>query len=228
MAESISPERLRVGLLVPVNNTTMAGELAAWLPPGSTVEVRRIPRGKGLLTAATIPAYRDAALALARDFADPAFDIVAYGCTAASFIAGPELDADLRERLQQVTGRPVVTTAQSMVDALQAERARRITVVTPYLEAVNTQLIAYLAAFGIETASFASFFAPDTDALGRITAAEVAGLVRATHDAGNDAVFIACSQLPTFAIVDPLRLAFERPVWSSIRATAWQVLRSRR
>ena len=41
---------LRVGLMVPANNTTMEVELPAWLPAGSTVTTVKIPRGQGLLT----------------------------------------------------------------------------------------------------------------------------------------------------------------------------------
>ena len=40
---------LRVGLMVPANNTTMEVELAAWLPAGSTITTVKIPRGAGLL-----------------------------------------------------------------------------------------------------------------------------------------------------------------------------------
>ena len=56
---------LRLGLMVPANNTTMEAELLAWLPAGSTVMLRRIPRGKGLLTPQSLPAYRNEALRLA-------------------------------------------------------------------------------------------------------------------------------------------------------------------
>jgi maleate cis-trans isomerase len=40
-----------------------------------------------------------------------------------------------------------------------------------------------------------------------------------------DALFIGCSQLPTHAILDDLRVEFDRPAWSSIRATAWDAAR---
>jgi maleate cis-trans isomerase len=40
-----------------------------------------------------------------------------------------------------------------------------------------------------------------------------------------DALFIACSQLPTHAILDGLRRELARPVESSIHATAEQVTR---
>ena len=41
---------LRLGLMVPINNTTMEGELLKWLPAGSTCTTIKIPRGAGLLT----------------------------------------------------------------------------------------------------------------------------------------------------------------------------------
>src|SRR5262249_36748193 len=84
---------LKVGLMVPANNTTMEGELAAWLPAGSIVTTVKIPRGPGLLTPETIPAYRDSAIALARQhFAKEKFDLIAYGCTAPGFISGPAVN----------------------------------------------------------------------------------------------------------------------------------------
>jgi len=42
-------------------------------------------------------------------------------------------------------------------------------------------------------------------------------------DKDCDALFIACSQLPTYDILDSLQAEFGRPVWSSIKATAWQI-----
>ena len=59
---------LKIGLMVPINNTTMEGELLAYLPPGTRCTTLRIPRGKGLLTTDTIDAYIDGARALAATF----------------------------------------------------------------------------------------------------------------------------------------------------------------
>ena len=39
------PAPIRVGLMVPENNTAMVHEMRAWLPPGSTIDLNRIPRG---------------------------------------------------------------------------------------------------------------------------------------------------------------------------------------
>jgi maleate cis-trans isomerase len=217
---------LRVGLMVPSNNTTMEAELAAWLPQGSAVTTVKIPRGEGLLTRETIPAYRDSAIALARQhFAEGGLDLIAYGCTAAGFILGPAGDAELSAMLAEATGLPVVTTARAMVSALQEVEAKRIAVVTPYQDAVNDQLAAFLASGGISVVRMASFRAPDVAALSRITAQEVRALARATMGPDCDALFIACSQLPTHAILAGLEAELARPAWSSIRATAWDAAR---
>ena len=115
---TVKSNPLRVGLMVPINNTTMERELLAWLPAGSSCTTLRIPRGKGLLTPETMPAYREQALALAATFADLDIDCVAYGCTAAGFIAGPAGEAELAARIAEITGKVVVTTARSMVSTL--------------------------------------------------------------------------------------------------------------
>jgi len=211
---------LHVGLMVPANNTTMAVELPAWLPPGSHCDTRKVPRGAGLLTRETVPPYVDAAIELARGFAATTPDLIAYGCTAAGFLMGPQADAALSARLAEVTGRPVVTTANAMIEVLHRCGAARIAVVTPYTDEVNRQLVDYLARNDIEVARLETLGATDTASLGRITADEVDALARATVADDHEALFIACSQLPTHAILDGLRRDLGRPVWSSIAATA--------
>ncbi len=217
---------IHVGLMVPSNNTTFERELPGMLPSGSRCTTLRIPRGQGLLTPATLPAYKAGALKLAEQFARMDVDVVAYGCTAAGFIDGPAGDARLARELAAVTGKTVVTTARSMVLGLQEIGAKRIALVTPYLDAVNDQLKLFLADGGIEVRRFNSFFAPDVEALGRIDSAAVARLARETMSAECDALFVACAQLPTADILSELRAEFARPVLSSIQGTAQQVLRT--
>ena len=225
-ARSAPAMPVKVGLMVPSNNTTMEVELAAWLPQGSTVTTLKILRGEGLLTKEAIPAYRDSAIALAREhFSDAGLDLIAYGCTAAGFILGPAGDAEFSAMLTEATGLPVVTIARAMVRVLQHEKVKHIAVVTPYLDAVNVQLEAFLNDGGIEVVRLDSFRAPDTAALGRITAPQVRELARATMGPDCDGMFIGCSQLPTHAILDGLRAEFGRPTWSSISATAWDASR---
>lgn len=216
---------LKVGLIVPMNNTTMAREIAGWLPAGSEIQVLRIPRGKGLITSEVLPEYVRSTLDLAAGMSKN-LDVIAYGCTAAGFVAGPDGEAKLAKDLQAVTGTPVVTTARSMVLALRELGARRIALVSPYSESVNRALMKFLDEDEIRVEELASFNAPDVDALGRITESQVAELARKTMSASCDAMFIACSQLPTLGVLDGLSVEFGRPVMSSIKATAMQARRA--
>lgn len=211
---------LKIGLMVPSNNTTMEREMVAWLPAGSTCNTIKIPRGKGLLTPQTLPEYVGNALKLAQVFEAPDVDVVAYGCTAAGFMSGPAGDASLQGDLVRITGKPVVTTARSMVQSLQAAGVKNIALVTPYLEATNMQLKAFLADGGIAVKSFNSFYAQNTDELGRIEAHQVAKLARETMRDDCEALFIGCSQLPTAEILGDLQREFGRPALSSIQVTA--------
>jgi maleate cis-trans isomerase len=208
--------------MVPANNTTMEGEILKWLPAGSSCRTLKIPRGPGMLTKDSVPAYKAKALELAQQFADAPLDMIVYGCTAAGFIYGPQGDAELASRLAAATGKRVVTTAGAMVKALEDCGAKEVAVVTPYQDHVNEQLTAFLAASDIHVKRLSSFKASSTDELGRISAEQVAQRARETMGDDCDALFIACSQLPTHAILDGLRRELGRPVWSSIQARAWQ------
>jgi maleate cis-trans isomerase len=218
---------LRIGLMVPINNTTMEPELLAWLPHGSTCRTLRIPRGKGALTPADLPAYIAQAMTLAQAFAGNDIDLVVYGCTAAGFMAGPERDAEIAAELAKVTGKPVVTTASAMIAVLRDIGAHNIAVISPYLDHVNERLQSFLEQSGIAVETLASFHAQTTDEIAAVTPAQITALARTTMRANCDALFIACSQLPTRAILGSLEQEFGRPAWSSIRATAWQAGQAR-
>ena len=215
---------MAVGLMVPANNTTMEPELLAWLPEGSCCRTLRIPRGQGMLTPADLPEYVDRALSLATQFVDEDIDLVVYGCTAAGFMGGPARDAEVAAKLAKTTGKRVVTTAGAMVASLEHIGARRIAVITPYLDLVNERIRAFLAHSGISVEILSTFNARTVEELAAIQPRQIAERARAVIQPGIDALFIACSQLPTRAIIDDLERELAIPVWSSIRATAWQAL----
>lgn len=212
---------MKIGLMIPANNTTMERELLAWLGAGTRCDTVRIPRPAGMLTQDTVPAYVDKARVLARQFSGGEIETLVYGCTAAGFLMGPRADAELAADLAAATGKRVVTTARAMVDVLK--QAQDLAVVTPYPEEVNRRLRAFLEASGIGVKRMASFGAASTEELGRITAQQVEALARETMGDDCGALFIACSQLPTYGIVPSLQRDFSRPVWSSIQATAHAV-----
>jgi maleate isomerase len=108
-----------------------------------------------------------------------------------------------------------------MADALKSDGVASTAIVTPYLPAVNEGLRGYLAASGIRVESLDSFLCKTTAELGRIGERQVLDLALRTVTPASEALFIACSQLPTIGILEELRARLRIPVWSSIAATAW-------
>ena len=212
----------RVGLLVPASNTTMEAELLAWLPEGTRFETRRIERTAGFMSRATLPGEMQRARTLAASLAGQSLDLLIYGCTATGFIAGPAGDASIAADLAEASGLPVVTTARSVIDALQSVDARHIAVVTPYVDAVNDSVRDFLAHHAIDIASLKGFGALTIEQLVNLGAQDVLTLSRAACTPACDALYIACSQLPTRPIIPQLEQELGRPVWSSIKATAWR------
>ncbi len=219
-------DRLRIGLMIPRDNTTMEAELLRWLPGGTQCSTVRIPRGKMLLAAGDVPDFVAHSMRLAEALAEgldnAPLDIVVYGCAAVGILAGPRQDAELTAALSDTTGRPVISAAAAMVAALQHADASDIALVTPYSEAVNERLTEFLFDGEINVRRISSFGAATVERLARIDAKAVAGRALETMDETCDAMFIACSQLPTHSILALLLREFQRPVLSSVQACAWR------
>jgi maleate cis-trans isomerase len=207
-------------LVIPANNTTFEGELGQ-LCPDLGILTARVKRPARSLAVEDLPDYRVSTLDAIEPFLKQKIDLVIYGCTAAGFLAGPEGNSAMVERLAARTGVATISTASAMITALAHDGVTNAAVVTPYLAAVNDGLRRYLAAYDIGVEVLSSFECATTEALGRITQDDVLARSRATVTPQSKALFIACSQLPTANIVEDLRLELEIPVWSSIVATGW-------
>jgi maleate cis-trans isomerase len=107
-----------------------------------------------------------------------------------------------------------------MVQILERTGAKRIAVVTPYKDEVNRQLTRYIEASGIEVERLNAIPVENTEELGRVSAEQVDAMARRTVSDRHEALFIACSQLPTLGILEALRRDLGIPVWTSIAATA--------
>jgi maleate cis-trans isomerase len=211
-------------LVIPANNTTFEGELAQ-LCPQLNIVTARVKRPARSLTVEDLPDYAVSTLAAVEPLLSQKLDLVIYGCTAAGFLGGPAGNAAMVERLAARTGVETISTASAMIETLQHDGVSETAVVTPYLAAVNDGLKRYLAAYKIKVEVLSSFECANTDALGRITQAQVLERSRTTVTPRSKALFIACSQLPTANIVEGLRRELKMPVSSSIVATGWAAAR---
>lgn len=215
-------DRARLGLLVPSGNSVAEPELHAMLPPGITALVTRLElRGSSepeLL--AMVGALEPAAKLLG----DARPDLIAFHCTAVSTFA-PAMAAGIRDRIEAATGIPACATADGILAALALLGARRILLVTPYIDAVHDREIGFLADHGI-TVVGGDRMGIDTNAeMARILPEAIAARVRAAAVPGAEACFISCTAIRSAGLIAQLEAELGMPVLTSNQAMAWHATR---
>lgn len=213
-------------LAVPANNTSMEPELNALCPEAAPFAVARVHMPSEGLNLGNLAAYSKTTLEAVEPFLTEPRKLVVHGCTAAGFLAGAPATARMVDALRERSGAVVVSTASAMTDVLQHEGVTETAIVTPYLKPVNDGLRRYLAGVGIGVEVLDSFECQTVEELGAVTREEVMELALRTVTPRSKSLFIACSQLPTLGIIEPLRERLGIPVWSSISATAWAASRA--
>jgi maleate isomerase len=151
-------------------------------------------------------------------------DVVAFGCTSASMVIGEERVFELIRSV-----RPEVACTTPITAAFAAFRvfeARRIALLTPYRDDVNSAIRGYIEARGVEVAAMGSFREEDDRKVARIDEASIRQAAISLGRGGDiDAVFISCTGLRTIAVIAEIEEALGKPATSSNHALAWHCLR---
>jgi maleate isomerase len=151
-------------------------------------------------------------------------DVVAFGCTSASMVLGEEkIFERIREARPNVACTTPITAARIGLNALGA---RRIALLTPYVQKINESMRDYLGARDIDVVQMGSFEHPNDNEVARIDAASVREAVFALgrHEE-VDAVFVSCTSLRLVDDVVNIEKVLGKPVMSSNHAMAWHALR---
>ena len=151
------------------------------------------------------------------------FDAIGYACTSAATLIGSDgVSAAIGAAHPGV---PCTDPIAAAVAAFDAIGARRISVVTPYSAEVTAPILDLFERHGIEVVSAGSFLETSDLVVARIRPDDVASAVRTVVTDDAEAVFVSCTSLRTFGIVDELETELGRPVVSSNLALVWHLLR---
>src|SRR5437879_8061742 len=142
--------RKRIGVMVPSTNTTCEADFNMVVPGGVTVHGQRLWMTNDVNGDDAYARMNSDIETGARYLATARVDVIAYGCTTGSFYKGPGWDREMLALIEREAGVPAVATTPSVVAALRAFGARRLSVATPYPDWNNQRLRAYLEAHGFE------------------------------------------------------------------------------
>lgn len=219
--------RAKLGLIVPPTNTVNEAEWSRQMPEGVTFHTVRMALHADTHSAAGRRALVADIAQRVRELVQARVDVVAYACTAGSMVDPPR---SLPDEVEALTGKPVVTTAASIVAALQMLGAARVSVATPYHTALNDHEVDFLAKNGIQTLrivglGLGSNGPVDYPLIAETPLEKVEALARSVLVPGSDALLITCTDFPTLPLVERLERELGVPVVTSNQATLWASLR---
>jgi len=151
-------------------------------------------------------------------------NVLAYGCTSASFVLGPDHVDDML-----LTAKPMAKTtnpAKAAFAALNALRAKRIVVLTPYRSDVNSVVRQGLVDAGFEVPVFGSFNEEMDPVVAEIETESIRDALKLlTSKHAVDAAFVSCTSVRLLHAIEELEAELGLPVTSSNHAIAWHCLR---
>ena len=152
---------------------------------------------------------------------------IAYGCTSASVLIGPDVVENQVQSVQP--GVPVTNPISAVVAALKALKVRKIGLVTPYTAEVAQPMRKFLAGEGIETVKELSFGEADDRKVARISQQSTyKAMLEVGRDKEVEAVFASCTNLGSFEVIDAAEDELGKPVISSNLALVWHLLKRAR
>ncbi|GAA4616449.1 maleate cis-trans isomerase family protein [Saccharopolyspora hordei] len=213
-----------VGVIAPFD-LALDRELWRWVPPEVSLYLTRTAFVPVPVTVEQANLVSDEASVhgATRDLLVPEPEVVAYACTSGSFVNGATGERALVEVMLQAGAPAAVTASGALVQALQTLGITRISVATPYVVSVTDRLRAFLGEYGIEVV--ASVGLGLLGQIWKVGYGQVVDIVRSADRPEAEAMFISCTNLPTYDIIGPLEQELGKPVLTANQVTLWAALR---
>jgi maleate isomerase len=212
-----------IGVVVPYD-FALDRELWRWVPDDISLHITRVPYVPLAATMEMALHISDPTL-VARGVTDvhavsPL--VAAYACTSGSFVGGLAGEAALVAAMIDAGAPAAVTTSGALLAALRHLDLTRIATATPYTADLTAGLSGFLAEAGVEVVS-ASGLGLTSD-IWTVPYDVTAGLVRDTDTDDAQAVFISCTNLPTYDVIAALEAELGKPVLTANQVTIWSAL----
>ncbi|MFD5319030.1 decarboxylase [Streptomyces sp. NPDC127098] len=216
-----------VGVVAPFD-FALDRELWRWVPDDVSLHVTRtpfVPVEVSLHLARMVSEHETLSEAV-RALSAVSPEILAYACTSGSFVGGVAGERAMTAAMTRAGEIPSLTTSGALLDALGELGARRIAVVTPYTKSVTDALEDYLSEAGIEVSGRS--YLGLTREIWRVPYRDVVDMARQAVAGADapDALFISCTNLPTYDAIPQLEAELRMPVISANQVTIWAALRA--
>ncbi len=212
----------RIGLLALATDYNSETDLRRILPQGVDLFTNRVLNANPLTIENLRAMSGDVTRAAAGILPGLGVDVMIYGCTSGTAaIGGDELT-----RLIQIA-QPGVACSNPIAAAsaaLKAFKATRISVLTPYSDAVNRAVQESIQAEGFDLLNIDGFGLDDDIVMTGLPPAAIAEAAAQICDPDADALFISCTAIRAASIVAAVEQKLGKPVVTSNQALVWHCL----
>lgn len=217
---------IRLGMLTPSSNTALepaTAALAAQLPD-VTAHFSRFPVTEIALSASALGQFDAAPILQAADLlAHARVDAIAWNGTSASWL-GFDRDEKLAADIKRRTGIPATTAILALNMLLQRLEARRIAIVTPYTDDVQTRIIENYRSLGLDCIAERHAGLSDNFSFAALPAVTLEDFLLAVAADKPDAIAVICTNMDTTRLAPAIEARTGIPVLDSIACTLWGML----
>jgi maleate isomerase len=218
--------RARIGLIVLATDNTMEHEWRQILTgvPGVAFYESRLHNSPDITPETLAEMEKDIEGATRLILPNGRMDVVAFGCTSGTIVIGE--DTVFRKIRSARPGVACTTPITAGIAGMKKLGARRIALLTPYVDSINQMMRGFIEERGVEVPVVGSFNNADDAEVARMAPACVRdAAIELGRHAAVDGVFVSCTSLRVAEIVEEVEAAIGKPASSSNHAMAWHALR---
>jgi maleate isomerase len=215
---------VRVGIIVPSSNTVAEVDFYRRLPVDVTLHTARMHLEETTPEAEAVMLDEHLPMAIT-DLASARPDVTVFACTSGGALRGNAYEAELIARIAAQTGAQTFSVAASVRHAIATRRARRIGVITPYVEALNDKIRESLEADGFDVAAVRGLGITENFAIAEVEPERIVQLaVESFGDGDIDLLFASCTNFRALEAREEIEQALGVPAVTSNHAALEAVL----
>jgi maleate isomerase len=224
-----SRSRARIGVVVPMSNTNLEPDMVLLRPDDVSLHFARTG-GYDLDKIPDATQMRKFAVASLDDVIASLMaalpDIILYGCTSATLSHGPAFDREVQASIEKLAGRPAVTAAGALVEALIDLKVKQVGFCSPYTRELNHIAATFLELSGFHVVS-QNYIGEDLGNYGQgaLSPEQVIDLGKGADRTEAEAIVLSCTDMRAVETIDVLEGTLHKPVVTSNQALMYSALK---
>jgi maleate isomerase len=213
-------------MLTPSSNTVLEPVTQAMLAglPEVSLHFSRFRVTEIALSSSALAQFDDREMLRAAELlADAKVDVIAWNGTSSGWL-GFDADRRLCRRITEETGTKSTTSMLALNEILERTSVRRLGLVTPYLDELQTRIVANYSSLGIECVAERHLGVSDNFSFSEVSERQIRDMTAQVAAARPDAIAIVCTNLRGAPLADELEHELGVPVYDSVSTAVWKSL----